>query len=56
MSLTSPALAVGFLPPVLAGKLCGGADGDLQEDLPQRVANTCLPGLVLLVPEPVAGH
>ena len=56
VSLTSPAVAVGFLPPVLAGKLCGGADGDLQEDLPQRVANTCLAGLVLLVPEPVAGH
>ena len=56
VSLTSPALAGGFLPPVPAGKHCGGADVDLQGDLPQRVADTCLPGLLLLVPVPVAGH
>ena len=56
VSLTSPALAGGFLPPVPAGKHCGGADVDLQGDLPQCVADTCLPGLLLLVPVPVAGH
>ena len=56
VSLTSPALAGGFLPPVPAGKHCGGADVDLQGDLPQHVADTCLPGLLLLVPVPVAGH
>ena len=56
VSLMSPALAGGFLPPVPAGKHCGGADVDLQGDLPQRVADTCLPGLLLLVPVPVAGH